>query len=95
MSRHTLRAYAPCEGGSFHRVVGYVPGRCLILERSIQGASQREIAAVEQLTQGAISKILRRAEDRVLRELAAVVEQQKARQALRLDYVYCESVRAW
>ena len=66
-----------------------------VLERSIQGASQREIATAEGITQGAVSKILRRMESRVLEELVAVVAQQKARQTLRLDYLYRESLQAW
>ena len=65
-----------------------------VLERSIQGASQREIATAEGITQGAVSKILRRMESRVLEELVAVVAQQKARQTLRLDYLYRESCTA-
>ena len=66
-----------------------------VLERSIQGHSQREIAAEEGLTQGAVSKILSRLEQRALEELVDRVERQKARQTLRLDYLYRESLRAW
>ena len=67
----------------------------LVLERSIQGHSQREIAAEEGLTQGAVSKILSRLEQGALEELVDRVERQKARQTLRLDYLYRESLRAW
>ena len=66
-----------------------------VLERSIQGHSQREIAAEEGLTQGGVSKILSRLEQRALEELVDRVERQKARQTLRLDYLYRESLRAW
>ena len=66
-----------------------------VLERSVRGESQRHIAAEEGLTQGAVSKIIRRMESRVLEELVAVVEQQKARQTLRLDYLYREGLHAW
>ncbi len=59
------------------------------------GLSQREIAAAEGLSQSAVSKILRRLETRALQELVDRVEQQKARQSLRLDYLYGESLRAW
>ena len=66
-----------------------------VLDRSVAGLSQREIAAEEGLTQGAVSKILSRLEQRALEELVDRVERQKARQTLRLDYLYRESLRAW
>ena len=66
-----------------------------VLDRSVAGLSQREIAAAEGLSQSAVSKILRRLETRALQELVDRVEQQKARQSLRLDYLYGESLRAW
>ena len=44
---------------------------------------------------GAVSKILSRLEQRALEELVDRVERQKARQTLRLDYLYWESLRAW
>ena len=64
-----------------------------VLERSVQGWSQRRIAAEEGISQAAVSKILIRAEGRMLRDLTAVVAQQKARQTLRLEYLYRESLR--
>ena len=66
-----------------------------VLERSVQGWSQRRIAAEEGISQAAVSKILIRAEGRMLRDLTAVVAQQKARQTLRLEYLYRESLQAW
>ena len=66
-----------------------------VLDRSVAGLSQREIAAAEGLSQSAVSKILRRLETRALQELVDRVAQQKARQSLRLDYLYGESLRAW
>ena len=66
-----------------------------VLDRSVAGLSQRQIAAAEGLTQSAVSKILRRLETRAWQELVDRVEQQKARQSLRLDYLYGESLRAW
>ena len=66
-----------------------------VLERSVQGWSQRRIADEEGITQPAVSKILARAEDRLLRDLTAVVAQQKARQTLRLEHLYRESLQAW
>ncbi len=66
-----------------------------VLECSVQGWSQRRIAAEEGISQAAVSKILSRAEGRMLRELTAVVAQQKARQMLRLEHLYRESMQAW
>lgn len=66
-----------------------------VIDRSVQGWSQRRIAAEEGISQAAVSKILTRAEDRMLRELTAAVAQQKARQMLRLEHVYRESMQAW
>ena len=66
-----------------------------VLERSVAGLSQREIAAEEGMSQSAVSKILSRLEQRALEELVDRVERQKARQTLRLDYLYRESLRAW
>lgn len=66
-----------------------------VLERSVRGESQRHIAAEEGLTQGAVSKIIGRMEARVLEALVTVVERQKARQTLRLDYLYREGLQAW
>ena len=66
-----------------------------MLDRSVEGWSQRRIATEEGITQAAVSKILIRAEGRMLRELTAVVAQQKARQMLRLEHLYRESMQAW
>ena len=66
-----------------------------VLERSVAGLSQREIAAEEGISQSAVSKILQRLEARVLEELVGRVEQQKVRQTLCLDHLYRESLRAW
>ena len=66
-----------------------------VLERSVAGLSQRDIAAEEGITQSAVSKILQRVETRVLKELVARVEQQKVRQTLSLVHVYQEAMRAW
>ena len=66
-----------------------------VLERSVAGLSQREIATEEGISQSAVSKILQRLEARVLEELVGRVEQQKVRQTLCLDHLYRESLRAW
>ena len=66
-----------------------------MLERSIAGLSQREIAAEEGITQSAVSRIRRRVEGRLFDTLVARVEQQKVQQTLCLDHLYGEAVRAW
>ena len=79
-----------------HESRARIRGRELrVLDRSVQGWSQRRIAAEEGVSQAAVSKILTRAEGRILRDLTAVVAQQKARQTLRLEHLYRESLQAW
>ena len=65
------------------------------LEMSIQGWSQHAIGAELGISQAAVSKLLKRVEERALRDLSGVVQRQKARQALRLEHIYSESMRAW
>ena len=65
------------------------------MELATQGWSQHRIAAELQISQPAVSKLLRRVEDRILRELTAAVERQKARHTLRLEHLYAEALRAW
>ena len=65
------------------------------LELVVLGWSQHDIATELGVSQAAVSKMLRRAEAHVLRELTTVIEQQKARYTLRLEHVYREAVRAW
>ena len=65
------------------------------VELTTQGWSQPEIAAELGVSQAAVSKILQRADARALRDLTAVVAQQKARQTVHLQYVCRESIRAW
>jgi DNA-binding CsgD family transcriptional regulator len=65
------------------------------MELAVQGWSQPQIAADLGISQAAVSKLLKRIEGRLLRELAETVQRQKARQTLRLDYLYAEATRAW
>ena len=65
------------------------------MELATQGWSQHRIATELQISQPAVSKLLRRVEDRILRELTAGVERQKARHTLRLEHLYAEALRAW
>jgi transcriptional regulator with XRE-family HTH domain len=65
------------------------------MELSVLGWSQNQIAEDLGVSQAAVSKILRRVEERVLRDLRAIVERQKARHSMRLEHLYAESMRAW
>jgi len=65
------------------------------LELATLGWSQHQIAADLGVSQAAVSKIVARVERRVLRELAATVGRQKARQTLRLEHLFAEAMRAW
>jgi hypothetical protein len=65
------------------------------VELSVRGWSQPQIAADLGISQAAVSKILKRVEIRLRRELAATVERQQARQTMRLEYVVAEAFRAW
>jgi transcriptional regulator with XRE-family HTH domain len=65
------------------------------MELTVLGWSQHQIAADLGVSQAAVSKILRRVEERVLRELRAVVEHQKVRHTWRLEHLFAEAMRAW
>ena len=83
-------------GPGGHEPQASIQARALrVLERSVAGLSQRQIAAEEEISQSAVSKILQRLEARVLEELVGRVEQQKVRQTLCLDHLYRESLQAW
>jgi predicted transcriptional regulator len=64
-------------------------------ELAVLGWSQHEIASDLGVSQAAVSKILRRVDERLLRELTAVVERHKVRHTLRLEHLFAESMRAW
>jgi predicted transcriptional regulator len=65
------------------------------MELTVLGWSQPQIAADLGVSQAAVSKILNRAELRVLHELTAKVERQKTRHTLRLEHIFAEALRAW
>ena len=65
------------------------------LELCTLGWSQHLIAADLGVTQAAVSKLLARVEQRLLRELKDTVERQKARQSYRLEHQYAQAMRAW
>jgi DNA-binding MarR family transcriptional regulator len=66
-----------------------------VLDLAVAGRSQHQIAASLGITQPAVSKILRRLEDRLLADLSYKVERQRAQQTLRLQYLYGEAMEAW
>jgi DNA-binding Lrp family transcriptional regulator len=65
------------------------------MQLTLEGQSQYQIAAALGISQPAVSKILRRLEDRLLADVAWKVDRQRARQTLRLEFLYAEAVRAW
>ena len=65
------------------------------IELAVLGWSQQQIATDLGISQAAVSKLLKRVEERILRELAEAIERQKARQTLRLEHQYAEAMRAW
>ena len=64
-------------------------------ELAVLGWSQPQIATDLGISQAAVCKLLQRIDTRHLRELTETIGRQKARQALRLDHVYAEAMRAW
>jgi transcriptional regulator with XRE-family HTH domain len=60
-----------------------------------RGYTQEDIAAELQVTQAAVSKILRRVQDRALQELTTRIAREKVRQTSQLQYVVRESLRQW
>lgn len=65
------------------------------VEMMLMGRTQLEIARRLDISQPAVSKILRRAFERLLASNEAAVEMERARQAMRLNYLYGESMEAW
>jgi transcriptional regulator with XRE-family HTH domain len=65
------------------------------MELTVLGWSQPQIAGDLGISQAAVSKLLKRIETRLLRELAETVQRQKARQTLRLEHLFAEAIRAW
>ena len=82
------------QGGSEPRA-RLVARRVQAWERSIQGASQREIAAELGVSQPAVSKMLRRMAAEILADLTEHAEVHHVRQVQRLEHVVRESLGAW
>lgn len=66
-----------------------------VMELTVLGWSQHQIASELGVTQAAVSKILRRVEGRILRDLRTTVERHKVRHTLRLERIFAEAMRAW
>jgi hypothetical protein len=65
------------------------------MELATLGWPQHRIAADLGVSQAAVSKILKRVDLRLLRELSVMVERQKVRHTLRLEHLFAEAMRAW
>ncbi len=66
-----------------------------MLELTILGRTQHQIAGELGVSQAAVSKILRRVEERLVQDLAPMVDRLRVRHTLRLDHVYGEAMTAW
>ena len=76
------------------------PGRIRLrelraMELHLEGQSQHQIAKALEVSQPAVCKMIRRIEDRTLADIAWRVDRQRARQSLRLEFIYAESIKAW
>ena len=65
------------------------------IELMVLGWSQQQTAEDLGISQAAVSKLLKRVELRVLRQLAETLERHKVRHTLRLEHLYAEAMRAW
>lgn len=66
-----------------------------VMEHTLEGRTQHDIARELGISQPAVCKILQRIEDRLLADVAWKVERHRARQTMRLEFIYGEAVRAW
>ena len=66
-----------------------------VMDHILEGHAQTAIAARLGISQPAVSKIVRRIEERLLCDVAWRTERQRARHSLRLEFLYAEAVRAW
>ncbi len=65
------------------------------MEMYLEGQTQHRIAEAMGVSQPAVSKIIRRMEDRLLADVSVKVERHRARHTMRLEFIYGEAVRAW
>ena len=66
-----------------------------VQDRICRGETQHDIAAALDISQPAVSKILKRVEERLLHDATWRVERQRARQSARLEFLYRQAIRAW
>lgn len=66
-----------------------------VMEQILEGRTQHQIAESLEISQPAVSKIVRRMEERLLADVELKVERQRARHMLRLEHIYAEAMRAW
>lgn len=65
------------------------------VERALAGDSQYQIAALLDISQAAVSKILRRADDQTLQEMRERGLRVKGRQIQQLEHIRAEAMSAW
>ncbi len=66
-----------------------------VLEQMLEGKTQHQIGEALGISQPAVSKIVRRVEERLLKDLAYQVDRQRARHTLRLEFIYQQAIHAW
>jgi hypothetical protein len=93
----TLRRRGTGRGGKGgHEPRGRVRLRQVqVVQQVLEGRTQHEIAQALGISQPAVSKIVRRVEEHLLADLAYKAERQRARQTLRLEYIYAQAMQAW
>jgi hypothetical protein len=65
------------------------------LELVLDGCTQQQIAETVGISQPAVSKMVRRIEDKLTADLSYKAERQRARQTLRLEHIYGQAMHAW
>lgn len=66
-----------------------------VFEYVLEGRTQHQIADALSISQPAVSKIVRRVEERLLADIAYKADRQRARQTFRLEHVYSQAMGAW
>jgi DNA-binding Lrp family transcriptional regulator len=61
----------------------------------LEGHTQHDIAKTLNVSQPAVSKMLKRIEERLLADVAWRVDRQRARQTLRLEFIYKQAIAGW
>ena len=66
-----------------------------VFDQVLEGRTQHQIAEALGISQPAVSEIARRVEERLLADLAYKADRQRARQTVRLEYLYGQAMEAW